>query len=206
MFNNVIVFDVETTGLSCFNDRVVELAALKVKNGLIVDQFVKLVKVPFIPEFITRLTGITQEEVNNNGSSEADVFSSFREFIEEDSLLVAHNAAFDLGFLHHSFVRNNILTYRNNVIDTFTICRERFTYPHKLENMCSRLGIELTNAHRALADVQATFELLLALHKAADVSNFINKIGYLSKYGEPDWVPDYVQTFPTENRYEARTW
>lgn len=207
MFSNVIVFDVETTGLSCVRDRIVELAALKIKDGQIVDEFVKLVKIDReLPEFITNLTGITQSELDENGENEKEVFTAFRSFIEDDSLLVAHNAAFDLGFLHHGLLRNDLPAYRNSIIDTLTISRERFTYPHKLEDMCNRLGIELTNAHRALADVQATYELLMALRAHGDVTHYVNQIGYLTKYGEPEWAPGYVQLFGTENQYEQKTW
>ncbi|OIJ22044.1 hypothetical protein BKP45_05040 [Anaerobacillus alkalidiazotrophicus] len=202
MLNDVVVFDVETTGLSCKSCRVIELAAVKVQNGVVVDGFNKLVKIEGeLPEVITKITGITKRDLDEKGLDKNEVFTQFKSFIG-NSLLVAHNAAFDLGFLHYGFKRNGLETFNNDFIDTLTISRDRHYYPHKLEDMCERYNIELKNAHRALADVIATFELLTKLHEESPVNAYLNTIGYLSKYGEPEFYPTYAKVFPTENQYE----
>lgn len=202
MLNNVVVFDVETTGLSCKSCRVIELAAVKVREGIVVDEFNKLVKIEGeLPEIITKITGITKDDLDLNGIEEKQVFTEFKNFIG-DSLLVAHNAAFDLGFLHHGLERNGLETFKNDFIDTLTISRERHYFPHKLENMCDRYGIVLNNAHRALADVLATFELLVKFHDEDPIDKLKNTIGYLSKYGVPEFFPGHANIYPTENRYE----
>jgi DNA polymerase-3 subunit epsilon/DNA polymerase-3 subunit alpha (Gram-positive type) len=92
-------------------------------------------------------------------------------------------------------------TYRNPFIDTCTISRDRHVYPHKLTDMCDRYDIALTGAHRALNDVMATWELLKAMDAEESVSGYINRLGYLEKYGPPSWSPDYATLVPTTNRY-----
>lgn len=204
MLNNVVVFDVETTGLSCKEARVIELAAIKLENGVIVAEFNELVKIDTpLPAKITEITGITEQDLEEKGKLEKEIFTKFKDFIG-DSLLVAHNAAFDLGFLYYGFLRNDLGEYTNDFIDTLTISRDRHFYPHKLENMCERYDITLNNAHRALSDVIATFELVSKFHKEEEISKYINKIGYLSKYGKPQFYPTYANLFPTQNRYEKK--
>ncbi|UTW70251.1 hypothetical protein KHA80_06475 [Anaerobacillus sp. HL2] len=68
--------------------------------------------------------------------------------------------------------------------------------------MCYKYDIVLNNAHRALADVVATFELLVSFMKKSPIDDYISTIGYLSKYGEPEFHPAYAKIFATENRYE----
>jgi DNA polymerase-3 subunit epsilon len=67
--------------------------------------------------------------------------------------------------------------------------------------MCKRYCIELNGAHRALNDVHGTHELLKALHAEKHVDEWVNQLGYLSKYPAPEWVPEYASAFPTLNRY-----
>ncbi|MEC2133444.1 3'-5' exonuclease, partial [Brevibacillus centrosporus] len=124
--------------------------------------------------------------------------------IMKDSLLVAHNAAFDLQFLHWGMQRLAGKTFDNSFIDTLTISRERTTYPHKLTDMCSKYGVEMEGAHRALNDVEGCWKLLNALNDQESVLPFVNKLGYLKKYDPPEWIPAYATLFPTQNKYEAR--
>ncbi|GIO13565.1 hypothetical protein J19TS2_31200 [Cohnella xylanilytica] len=204
MLNDVTIFDFETTGLSGQNDRVIEMAALRVVNGEIVTEFETLVRLDGreLPPKITEITGI-RPEMLVSAMDETIAFKMLR-LIMGDSLLVAHNAAFDLQFLHWAMQRIGGKTFSNPFIDTLTISRARHTYPHKLENMCERYGIKLDGAHRALNDVRATWELLKAMHLEESVEPWINRLGYLSKYPPPAWVPEHATTFATENRYEPR--
>lgn len=205
MLKDICVFDFETTGLNHAEDRVIEMAAIRVINGEIVSQFQTLVRFDgeLTPK-ITEITGIT-DDMLMGGMEEKPAFTALRRVMGPNSLLVAHNAAFDLQFLHHAMQRLADKTFSNPFIDTMTISRDRHTYPHKLTDMTARYGIELTGAHRALNDVIGCWELLKALHAAEPVDRWVNQLGYLSKYPPPEWIPEYATLFPTENRYEQRS-
>lgn len=204
MLNNITVFDFETSGLSAENDRVIEVAAIRCINGEIVSSFSTLIKFEGeLSEKITEITGLTAADLIG-GFEEDPAFRILNRFIG-DSTLVAHNAGFDLGFLHNGLMRLAGRTFSNPFIDTLTICRDRYTFPHKLESMCSRMGITLTGAHRALNDVIGCWELLKKLHAEEDVGRYVNRLGYMKKYGPPKWVPSYASVIGQDNRYEPRT-
>ncbi len=201
MLDNITVFDFETTGLDAQAERVIEMAAIRVVNGEVVTSFSALVQPDkSLEPKITEITGIT-DSMLVGAMSEDLAFRILRNIIG-DSLLVAHNAAFDLQFYHHALQRLAGKTFTNNFIDTMTISRERYAYPHKLTNMCERLGIVLEGAHRALNDVFGCWELLKELHAQESVEPFLNTLGYLKKYPPPAWVPQHARLFATANRYE----
>ena len=201
---NYCVFDFETSGLDPEKDRVIEIAAIRVVDGKILSEFSTLVycNVELSPK-ITEITGITYEDING-GMIEADAFRILNRMIG-DSVLVAHNAAFDLAFLHFSLMRNAGRTFDNNFYDTLTISRDRNYYPHKLTDMCAKYDIGLDGAHRALNDVHGCYELLKKLHEEENIEQWQNKLGFLSKYGAPKWVPEHAEIFPTNNKYEPRS-
>jgi DNA polymerase-3 subunit epsilon len=194
ILDNVTIFDFETTGLDPKNDRVIELAAVKVKEGRIVGEFSTIIKQDIkLPEKITELTGITDKDLES-GMDELISFKILNHMIG-DSLLAAHNAAFDMAYLHHTLQRFGGKTFSNNFIDTMTISRERSPYPHKLEDMCRKYDIILEGAHRALNDVHGCWELLKKLHEEDPVESYINKLGYKKKYGSPEWVPAHAKLY-----------
>ncbi|WFA22731.1 3'-5' exonuclease [Paenibacillus mucilaginosus] len=202
MLNDVTVFDFETSGLDSKNCRVIEMAAIRCINGEIVSQFDTIVRQDFpggLDPKIIDLTGITPYMLST-GMNELLAFKILKNLIGE-SLLVAHNAAFDLAFLHHSLMRLAGKTYGNSFIDTCTISRDRHVYPHKLTDMCDRYDIALSGAHRALNDVLATWDLLKALDAEGSVSGYVNRLGYLDKYGPPSWAPEHATLVPMKNRY-----
>ncbi|WP_237100045.1 3'-5' exonuclease [Paenibacillus azoreducens] len=199
--SDVTVFDFETTGVNPANDRIIEVAAIRCIDGQIVSQFQTLVKLDGeLPTKITEITGITDADLA--GGMDEDIAFKVLRNLAKDSLLVAHNAAFDLAFLHYWMQRTGGRTFHNSFIDTCTISRDRHYYPHKLTNMTERYGIDLTGAHRALNDVIGCWELLKAMHTEDPVNKWVNKIGYLSKYGPPKWTPAYAELIPMTNRYE----
>lgn len=204
LLNNITIFDFETSGLDPQNCRVIELAAIRCVNGEIVSQFNTLVRhdIQLSPK-ITEVTGITTD-LMRQGMTEEIAFKILRS-IMGSSTLVAHNAAFDLQFLHHTMMRLANKSFTNPFIDTLTISRDRHYYPHKLTDMCERYKIELTGAHRALNDVLGTWELLKAFEDEDGIGNYLNQLGYLKKYGPPEWAPEYAKLVPVENRYEPRT-
>jgi DNA polymerase-3 subunit epsilon/DNA polymerase-3 subunit alpha (Gram-positive type) len=203
LLSNVTVFDFETTGLNHENDRVIEMAAIRIVNDEVVCSISMLVNPgrEIVPK-ITEITGITNDMLIDAMDEEL-AFRILRN-VMADSLLVAHNAAFDLQFFHYALQRFAGKTFINSFIDTMTITRERHTYPHKLIDMCGRYGIELEGAHRALNDVEGCWKLLKAMHEKEPVDTFLNKLGYLNKYGPPKWAPDHAELFGTDNKYEPR--
>ncbi|MCR2804837.1 3'-5' exonuclease [Paenibacillus soyae] len=197
------VFDFETSGLDPKKDRVIEMAAIRVVNGEVASEFSTLVRYDGkLSAKITELTGIT-DDMTACGMDEDTAFRILNRMIG-DHVLVAHNALFDLGFLHHSLMRIAGRSFRNDFIDTLTISRERHVYPHTLKDMCDRYGIPLIGGHRALNDVVACWELCRTLDEEAEIGGFLNKLGYMKKYGPPAWSPPHAILEPIELKYAPR--
>ncbi|MFY4773921.1 PolC-type DNA polymerase III [Metabacillus sp. RGM 3146] len=164
-----VVFDVETTGLSAVYDTVIELAAVKIHDGEIIDRFESFAN-PHHPLSATtiNLTGITDDMVQD-APEVKEVFQRFKDWIGND-ILVAHNASFDMGFLNDGY-KNQLQTSKasNPVIDTLEL--GRFLYPemknHRLNTLCKKFDIELTQHHRAIYDAEATGYLLVKMLKDA---------------------------------------
>lgn len=156
MVTSFVCFDVETTGLSPENDYIIEIGAVKVRDGKITEYFDELIKPPVaLPENITRLTGIT-EEMLKDAKTQEGVIPRFLEFAGED-VLMGHNIMFDYGFLKVGAERLGISLERQG-IDTLKISRS--TIPEaeskSLGNLCSRYQVVNPSAHRAFHDAKAT--------------------------------------------------
>ncbi|MCP8969031.1 PolC-type DNA polymerase III [Ectobacillus ponti] len=163
-----VVFDVETTGLSAVYDTIIELAAVKVRGGEIIDRFESFAN-PHrsLSATIIELTGITDDMLKD--APEVDVvLKRFADWMG-DHTLVAHNASFDMGFLNVGFQKAGLPKAQNPVIDTLELAR--FLYPemknHRLNTLCKKFDIELTQHHRAIYDTEATGYLLVKLLKDA---------------------------------------
>ncbi|GHH96558.1 PolC-type DNA polymerase III [Neobacillus kokaensis] len=163
-----VVFDVETTGLSAVYDTIIELAAVKVKDGDIIDRFESFANPHHRLSATTiNLTGITDDMVQN-APEVSEVLKKFNDWTE-DAVLVAHNASFDMGFLNVGYKKIGFEKAKNPVIDTLEL--GRFLYPelknHRLNTLAKRFDIELTQHHRAIYDAEATGYLLLKMLKDA---------------------------------------
>lgn len=197
----ITILDFETSGLNPEKDRVIEIAAIRCKGEKIISEFSTLVKFDgTLSPKIIQLTGIDPIDLKE-GLTEDTAFRILNRFLE-DSLLIAHNAAFDLSFLHFTLMRLANRTFSNPFIDTLTISRDILYYPYTLEATCDRYAIRLDGGHRAMNDVYACWEIYKRFMKEVDTSKYINKLGYLRKYGPPKWTPAYASLFPTENRYQ----
>ena len=156
-----IVFDIETTGFSSIQDRIIEIGAVKVVNGKIMDRFSTFVNPQKpIPFEITNLTSITDEMVM--GSPAIDVIlPQFLEFIG-DGVLVAHNAGFDVGFIEQN-CRNLGLNDHFVYLDTVALARVLLPTlsKYKLNIVAKALNISLENHHRAVDDAGATAEIFV---------------------------------------------
>ena len=182
-----VVFDTETTGLNAVNDKLIEIGAVKIKNGVIIDRFDELINPGIsIPEKITEITTITNEMVKDK-RSEKEVVKDFIEWIE-DYPMVAHNAHFDVSFIRNSLANNNYGNLNNPVIDTLVLSRflDNEEKRHSLSAITKRYEIEFSEEghHRADYDAEAT---ALVFHKMLqkiaprdiltldDLPNIINK-------------------------------
>lgn len=156
-----VVFDIETTGLYADRDKITEIGAVKVKAGKIVDKFSTFVnpEIP-IPYKIVELTGITDDMVKG-APKVREALLDFLEFANE-SVLVAHNATFDMGFIR-KFAKANGCKIEHPVLDTLQLSRRLLPElkKHKLNLVAKHLGIELINHHRAVDDSSATSEIML---------------------------------------------
>ncbi|MBI0578492.1 PolC-type DNA polymerase III [Neobacillus cucumis] len=161
-----VVFDVETTGLSAVYDTIIELAAVKIHDGEIIDRFESFANPHHRLSATTiNLTGITDDMVEN-APEVAEVIRNFHDWVG-DAVLVAHNASFDMGFLNVGYKNIGQEKAKNPVIDTLEL--GRFLYPelknHRLNTLAKKFDIELTQHHRAIYDAEATGYLLLKMLK-----------------------------------------
>lgn len=160
-----VVFDLETTGAKCPPCRVTEIGAYKISGGRIVDEFQTLVnpETP-IPQFITQLTGISDAMVRNAPKFRG-VAANFLDFIGE-SVLVAHNASFDMRFLNHE-VGRVYEKYRvaNQHICTVQLSRRLIPnlHNHKLITLSEHFAVDIGRHHRAAYDAHATAKIFLKL-------------------------------------------
>lgn len=159
--SSYVVFDVETTGLSAVYDKIIELAAVKMQNGEIVEEFQEFID-PGHPlsETTTNLTGITNEMVQGS-KSEEEVLKAFKEF-SKDTILVAHNASFDMGFINTAYNHYQMGEALEPVIDTLELSRA--LHPdagsHRLNTLAKKYNVALEHHHRAIYDAQTTAHLL----------------------------------------------
>ncbi|MCI5675364.1 MAG: PolC-type DNA polymerase III [Ezakiella sp.] len=188
-YNSFVVFDIETTGLNPREDDIIEIGAVKIVGNDIVDSFNELINPGYaISDFTTQLTSITNEDLKDKPSFE-DLYLKFHEFIK-DSILVAHNANFDIGFIKYKYSLKDI-EIDNPYCDTLKMSRHVLPElkNHKLDTVASRLGVNLLNHHRAVEDAKATGEIFIALNdimkkKGEIVSdNDLSQIYYSDKYG-----------------------
>ncbi len=160
--DSYVVFDIETTGFSSSRNRIIEIGAVRVVNGNITDKFSTFVNpdVP-IPFEIEQLTGINDNMVLPYPKID-EILPQFLEFCG-DSVLVAHNASFDVGFIAYNAARLNI-AFDPTVIDTVALAR--LLLPklnrYKLDTVAKALNISLENHHRAVDDAGCTAEIFVA--------------------------------------------
>ena len=161
-----VVFDVETTGLSAVHNDLIQIAASKMHKGNIIEQFDEFID-PGHPlsAFTTELTGITDNHVKG-AKPLVQVLQEFQEFCQ-GTVLVAHNATFDVGFMNANYERHQLPTISQPVIDTLEFARN--LYPeykrHGLGPLTKRFGVALDHHHMANYDAEATGRLLFIFIK-----------------------------------------
>ena len=157
-----VVFDIETMGLNSHTHEIIEIGAVKIKAGRILDRYSQLINPGrHIPEHITNITSITDDQVANMPKIDV-VIKEFVDFIGE-AVLVAHNAPFDIGFIKRDIKKYLALDYECSVIDTLQMARDLFPDLKKygLGDLNKTLGLALENHHRAVDDSQATANMFI---------------------------------------------
>ncbi len=161
MSNVYVALDLETTGLDPQHDAILELGAVRFRDGEILDRFSQVVNPGRpIPRAIQQLTGITQAEADA-APPLSEVAAAFRRFVG-NAPIVGHNVNFDVGFM-----RANDLYQYNPLLDTFELAL--ITLPglssYKLGRIAEYLGVSLEHAHRAYDDAEATMRIFEAMRE-----------------------------------------
>lgn len=183
MIKDYVCVDLETSGIRAKWDKIIEIGAVKVRDGKVVDTFSQLVNPGMlISERITELTGITNKMLEGKPMIE-EVLPKFVKFAEEDVLL-GHNIMFDYNFLKQNAI-NLELEFEKEGIDTLKIARKTLKglESRGLEYLCRYYGIKDENHHRAYNDASVTSQLYLIL---------------MERFGED--FPEYFKPSPFKNQ------
>ena len=168
-YDDYVVFDLETTGISCKNDQIIEISAVKVKGGEMIEEFSTLVNPGReIPYYASQVNGITDEMVED-APDISEVMGDFIEFIG-DFPLVGHNIhAFDMKFIYRDCEMLFGRVPDNIYVDTLLLSRHLFPQMqhHKLSDMAELFDIDNEQAHRALSDARANQMVYESLKGAA---------------------------------------
>ncbi|MFA6782514.1 MAG: PolC-type DNA polymerase III [Sedimentibacter sp.] len=162
--SDFVVFDLETTGLNPKNDHIIEIGAVKISNRKVIDSFSTFVHTDRkLPEKIIELTSITDDMLVGQPDI-GDALPSFLDFAK-GSVLVAHNAKFDVGFIREKAKVLSIENYNPSTLDTLELSKAliKDVKNHRLNTLTKKLGISLLNHHRAVDDANATGQLFIIL-------------------------------------------
>ena len=165
--DSYIVLDLETTGLSCAVHEIIEIAAICIVHDAVEAELSMLVQCQTsLPENISKLTGITDEMLQQQGVPLYQALSQLISFAE-NRRIVCHNAAFDFGFLHAACQRVGLSMFHNPCIDTLTLARRKVfdVVDYKLNTIASYFSLDTSNHHRALADCYLTYGIYKKLNE-----------------------------------------
>ncbi len=157
--DNYVVLDLETTGLSCTDDKIIEIAALSVAGNTVEAELELLVQCSkSLPQSICRLTGITDEQLRREGIPLSKALSQLISFIGNRKI-ICHNAAFDFGFLHTACRQMGLSMLRNPCVDTLTIARRKVLNVdnYQLGTLANYFSLDIAKQHRALSDCYLTY-------------------------------------------------
>ncbi len=192
-----VVYDTETTGLNYGVDQMIEIGAVKIKNNEIIDRFDELIACDRpLPKFITELTQITDEMLKGKDSEE-NVTKRFLAFCG-NLPLVAHNAAFDIGFVANAMKKYNLGEFKFTVVDTMGLARNM--YPewrnHKLSTLVKNLEVEWDEDkhHRADYDCEGTAKCLYKMLMELKGQNYTTTID-LEKLTDKEKIIKFARPF-----------
>ncbi|MBQ7341279.1 MAG: 3'-5' exonuclease [Oscillospiraceae bacterium] len=195
IYDRLVLFDTETTGLFYHRDEIIEFAAVVVelREGVptIIEEYDELISLSpgnRVPPEIEKLTGITNEALLEKGVPKTKVCGDFARMVAGNTLLLAYNAHFDLSFLFYMLLRDGDISCLKgkDKLDLLTVYKDRHSYPHKLCNAIEVYGLseQVQNSHRAIDDVIATVAVMEKMEQEKnDLPRYINLFGYNPKYG-----------------------
>lgn len=185
--NNFVTIDIETTGLSYRNSEIIEIAAKDLKSG---ETFKSYIRGVIIPNEITNITGITQDEVNTNGIDLKIALKNLINFIGDSYIIAQNGIRFDIPFLTYHCLKCD-LNFNVKTIDTMIISKSQFPFEksHSLKTLCERYEVayDANKHHEALYDVEITEEVFkkqLTLSKIKTSSELLNEfsLNYLNSF------------------------
>lgn len=165
--NDFVIIDIKTTGLSVENDEILEIGAIRIVNGKTVEEYERLIAVKTeIAQNISELTGITQEQVKENGKPINEVLPSFMDFVK-GSEVAGYNVNFDHDFLLAECSRQGIDITKIKFTDVMTIVKSKLKgmRSYNLESVAKRLGITTKQQHRALSDCYLLYQVYCKLNE-----------------------------------------
>lgn len=183
-----VVFDIETTGLSSVTDKIIEIGAVRCKGEEILDRFDTFVDPGFhIPEEITKLTSITDDDVSGAPKIN-EALKAFFEFAG-DTMLVAHNASFDTSFIRRACNECNI-QFKSTYLDTLALSRYVNTdlKRHNLDALKEYFGLEDFHHHRACDDAEITAKILYKLTiklKEEGITDISSMVRIMAEHADP---------------------
>ena len=198
-----IVFDLETTGLNPVSCKIIEIGAVKISKGQVVEVYDKFVNPECpIPEDITELTSITDDMVSDADTIDK-VLPEFLEFVG-NRLMIAHNADFDMGFVRVA-AKNLDIPFKNPSLDTVAL--SRYLNPelkkHKLNILAEHYGLGDFHHHRASDDAEMLamifFEMCKQLEEL-DIKNFADLENEMSEKADPLQLRPYHQIILVKNQ------
>ena len=201
--DEMVVFDIETTGFSRTDDKITEIGAVKIKNGKVIDRFNTFVNPEMpIPEEIVELTSITDEMVAD-APLIGEALRSFLDFCGE-SLLMAHNADFDTGFIRVA-AKQCGYAFENPYLDTLAL--SRYINPdlkaHKLNLLAKHYELEDFHHHRACDDAEILAKIYFAMTsqmEKMDIRNFSELENEMKTKADPLSLRPYHQIILVRNR------
>ena len=191
-----VIFDVETTGLSAIYDKVIELSAVKMQDGNVLERFDEFIDPGFpLSEQTTNLTSITTEMVQGS-KTEEEVFQMFKDFCK-GCIIAGHNVSFDMGFMNTGYERHQMGKIAEPVIDTLPLAR--FLYPdmrgYRLNTLSKKFKVALEHHHRANYDSEATGHLLYKFLKDAEARYDVKYVDDLNKHMEENNAYRHARPF-----------
>lgn len=204
-----VLFDLETTGLSCKHDQIIEIAAIKVCNGKIYEEYSRLINPGrHIPSQASAVNNIYDNMVAN-APMIGSILPEFLEFVG-DSILAGHNIhSFDMNFIYRDCMDLFGKTLINNYVDTLYLARE--LYPNikskSLGNLAKLYGLSTDGAHRSLADCRLNYEVFKKMSEESQGNSTLKlcseckrpMIKRNGKYGEFWGCTGYPKCRHTEN-------
>ncbi|MGI6736866.1 MAG: type I-E CRISPR-associated endoribonuclease Cas2e [Anaerovoracaceae bacterium] len=167
-YEEYIVLDLETTGLDYKRDKIIEIGALKISNSEIIDRYKCLVNQQrSISEKVSKLTGITNDILTQNGVSEGLAVRQLLDFIGR-SLVFGYNVQFDLSFIRQACIDNSLNYSVRKSKDVLQLARRKIDgiSDYKLSTLAAYYSLETTTFHRALPDCELTFRIYKKLNES----------------------------------------